>query len=184
MTKKNAQKLNRLMCNMNPGHECRQKAIITDIDGRKMQCMFFDCFIIGLYEPSEYIETAESPKLDAMIKKYLTTKLPDEYDQISFRLDDIVKAQDEYKNRERTVSDPKKLIVWLHRKLFDAEWVRLILKTLKTRDEIFWWCSTPEYSQPDYIASEKGIALLCPARRDLEDSAVRVPVEIICKVRK
>lgn len=182
MTKKNAQKLNKLMCDLNPGRELYQKAIMANIDGRKMQCMYLSHCIIGLYDRNDLIETVENPEAEKLIQRYLTTKLPDEYDQISFSVDDIKAAQKQW-NENRMLTDPKQCVINLNGKPFNAEWVLFVLEVLKNRDSRVSWLSTT-VNKADYIETDSGVALLCPMCMSLENLAIYVPVNIIDKVRR
>lgn len=184
ITKRIANRLNKLMCDLNPVNELWQKAVMANIDGRQMQCMFFGSFIIGLYDKSELIETHESSDAEKGIQKYLTTKLPEAYNQISFSLDDIKAAQEAWKNREQVAGKPKTPIVQLGGKFFNAELVQLILETLTNRDGQFAWCQTVEsVHRMDYIETDNGIAVLCPQHKSVASWAINVPVDIMDEVR-
>lgn len=183
MTKKNAQKLNKLMCDLNPGRELYQKAVMANIDGRKMQCMYLSHCIIGLYDRNDLIETVENPEAEKLIQRYLTTKFPESYDVISFSVDDIKAAQKQW-SENRMVTDPKQCVINLNGKLFDAEWVLFILEVLKNRDGRFSWLSISAVNKADYIGTDNGISVLCPMSRSLADRAIKVPVNIIDEVRR
>ena len=183
ITKRVAQKLNKLMCQLNPGNELYHKAVMANIDGRQMQCMYLNFFIIGLYEPSEFIETSNDLDVANIVETYLTSKLPDEYDQISFDVEDIKAAINEYKER-RTANMPLSCAVELNRKFYDAEYVLDILDVLTKRGGKLWWCQTTDIRRADYIETDNGIAVLCPLHKSVENRAINVPVNIIDEVRR
>ena len=183
ITKKNAQKLNKLMCKLNPGKELYHKAVMANIDGREMQSMYLNFFIIGLYERNEFIETSNDLDVANIVETYLTSKLPDEYDQISFDVEDIKAAINEYKER-RTANMPLSCAVELNRKFYDAEYVLDILDVLTKRGGKLWWCQTTDIRRADYIETDNGIAVFCPMSQGAGDRAIHIPTKIIDEVRK